>query len=124
MNVARCRSTCEAELMYKILANVRKTKPCSHNSISNTGNMESDFRRLLLTYMYTIPICQRRPKFLATKSPLLMKRINQTKKSKEGKNPSIFVTQPVKWMNLKDSKLSVRINKLFPYRADTSVSSC
>ena len=40
IHVARCRSTCEAELpMYKILANARKTKPSySHNSISNAGN--------------------------------------------------------------------------------------
>ena len=37
--------------MYKILANARKTKPsCSHNSISNTGNTESDVRTLQ-TYM-------------------------------------------------------------------------
>ena len=49
IHVARCRSTCEAELtMYKILANGRKTKPsCSHNNISNAGNTESDVRTLL-----------------------------------------------------------------------------
>ena len=40
--------------MYKISVNARKTKPSRpHNSISNTGNMEGDFRTLLLTYMYT-----------------------------------------------------------------------
>ena len=51
IDVARCRSTCEAEItMYKILANARKTKPsCSHN-ISNAGNTQSDLRTLL-TYM-------------------------------------------------------------------------
>ena len=39
--------------MYKILVNARKKKPSSsHNSISNTGNMESDLRTLLLTYMF------------------------------------------------------------------------
>ena len=46
-------------------------------------------------------MCQRRPKFSPTNSPLLMKIINQTKKSNQGdawikfkqreKNPSIFV---------------------------------
>ena len=30
-----------------------------------------------------------------------------------GKNPSLFVAQPVKWMNLKDSQLSVRIKNVF-----------
>ena len=40
IHVARCRSTCEAELtMYKTLAFARNTKPsCSHNSISNASN--------------------------------------------------------------------------------------
>ena len=38
-------------------------------------------------------------------------------KQREKKNPSIFVAQPVKLMNLKDSKLSVRINSFsVPFR--------
>ena len=64
--------------------------------------------------------CHEIPKFSPTNAPLVMKRINQMyKKSKQNdttrkfkrreKKPSIFVAQPVKWMNLKDSKLSVRI---------------
>ena len=32
---------------------------------------------------------------------------------KQGKKPSLFVAQPVKWVNLKDKQLSVRINNVF-----------
>ena len=35
------------------------------------------------------------------------------KSKSSGKNPSLFVAQPVKWMNLKDSQLSLRINNGF-----------
>ena len=37
-----------------------------------------------------------------------------------GKNPSIFVAQPVKWTNLKDSKRSVRITNVYLLLRDTS----
>ena len=41
------------------------------------------------------------------------------KNKKEGKNPSLLVAQPVKWMNLKNSQLSVRINKVVFVSSDT-----
>ena len=53
-------------------------------------------------------------------APLVMKEATKCIKSKQNdvritftqrENPSIFVTQHVKWMNLKDSKLSVRTTK-------------
>ena len=34
---------------------------------------------------------------------------------KQGKKPSLFIAQAVKWVNLKDSQLSVRINNVFLY---------
>ena len=76
--------------------------------------MESDFRTLLLTYMYTN---------LSEETKVLSNKITFAHEKNQS-NPSIFVAQPVKWMNLIDSKLSVRINKLFLYLPDTSVSSC
>ena len=41
------------------------------------------------------------------------------KNKKEGKNPSLLVAQPVKWMNLKNSQLSVRINNVVFESSDT-----
>ena len=37
-----------------------------------------------------------------------------------GKKQSVFVALPVKWMSLKDSKLSVRITNVYLYLPDTS----
>ena len=37
-----------------------------------------------------------------------------------GKKQSLLVALPVKWMSLKDSKLSVRITNVYLYLPDTS----
>ena len=41
------------------------------------------------------------------------------KNKKDGKNPSLLVSQPVKWMNLKNSQLSVRTYKVVFVSSDT-----
>ena len=74
--------------------------------------------------------CQEIPKFSPTNAPLVMKRINQMYKKvnkmmqpqnlNRGKNTSICADQPVKWMNLKDSKRSVRITNVYLYLHGTS----
>ena len=45
---------------------------------------------------------------------------NDAKFKQREKKQSMFVAQPVKWMSLKDSKLSVRITNVYLYLPDTS----
>ena len=110
---------------YKILANTRNTKPSSsHNSISNTGKTESNLLYTLLIYtcLLTRDSSHQQTRLWSWKESTKCIKSKQNDawiKFKQRKKPSIFVAQPVKWISLKDSKLSVRINNVFLYLPDT-----